>query len=95
MRPTKYKLWTKESLDRAIEAVDKGTTIRCASEMYGVPRSTLSDYISGKVSMEGRSGAPYLTLEEEAELENFLVQSADIGYPRTIGKTYLAWCSKF
>ena len=77
MRPTKYKLWTKESLDRAIEAVDKDTTIRCASEMYGVPRSTLSDYISGKVSMEGRSGAPYLTLEEEAELENFLVQSAD------------------
>ena len=69
VRPTKYKLLTKESLDRAIEAVDKGTTIRCASEMYGVPRSTLSDYISGKVSMEGRSGALYLTLEEEAELE--------------------------
>ena len=83
VRPTKYKLLTKESLDRAIEAVDKGTTIRCASEMYGVPRSTLSDYISGKVSMEGRSGALYLTLEEEAELEKFLVQSADIGYPRT------------
>ena len=48
-RPKAYRLWTQESLDEAIALVEKGTSIRRAAEMFGVPRSTLHDHASGRV----------------------------------------------
>ena len=84
MRSDKYKSWNAENMENAIKAVEKGESIRSSAERHGVPRSTLSDYINGKnKSSEHRSGAPYLTVEEEEELVSFLIQSASIGYPRT------------
>ena len=51
--------------------------------MYGLPHSTLSEHVSGKWLPGGRSGDPYLTVEEEEELVSFLVQTATIGYRHT------------
>lgn len=62
-----------------------GTTLAKASELYGVPKSTLYDRVSGKVQHGARPGAaPYLNALEEEELETFLIRCADIGYPRTV-----------
>ena len=44
------KLWSDESLQKAVAAVEKGEdSIRRAADKYGLPRSTLHDHISEKV----------------------------------------------
>ena len=71
-------------MEKAIVAVDRGESIRRAAEMFGVPRSTLHDHVSGKVEQYAKQGPkPYLTPQEEDELANFLLRCARIGYPHT------------
>ena len=83
-RPKKYGIWTQESLDKAVIAVEKGTSIRKAAEMHGIPRSTLHDHVSGRVEMYRKPGpCPYLSSKEEEELATFLVKCAEMGYPHT------------
>ena len=61
-----------------------GMTVRRAAETFQVPKSTLQDHLSGRVSLGARSGpAKYLSDYEEEELVNFLVESARIGYARS------------
>ena len=77
------------ALMNAMAAVDNGTSIRKAAEMYGIPRSTLHDHVSGRIKYGARSGpSPYLTTEEEEELASFLLQSAKIGYPHTKSQVF-------
>lgn len=84
-RPDKHRLWTSESLQKAIVAVEKGISIRRAAEMHGIPKSTLYDHISGSVdSVDSRPGPKqYLTKTEEDELAAFLVKCSEMGYPHT------------
>ena len=57
----------------AMLAVEKGLSLGHAAEMYSVPKSTLYDHVSGKVEFGARSGPdPYLSVEEEEELQVFL-----------------------
>ena len=84
LRPAKYKSWTEDNMARAITAVLDGVSIRSASELYNVPKSTLGDRISGRVLPGSKSGPqPYLSEQEENELATFLCRSAAIGYGRT------------
>lgn len=47
-------------------------------------RSTLHDYVSGKVALGSHTGPQrYLTDEEEAELVKFIVRCSEIGYSKT------------
>ena len=52
--------------------------------LYGVPKSTLKDRLSGRV-LHGRNPGPrpYLDSSEENELADFLVSSAECGYGKT------------
>ena len=85
LRPVNYKSWTEENMSRAISAViQDGIAVRKAAELYNVPKSTLSDRITGRVLPGSKSGpATYLTTQEEKELVTFLCRSAAIGYGRT------------
>ena len=67
----------------AIADVEKGMSLRKASELYNIPKTTLSDYVSGRREVGATSGRAYLTEEEEDELVTFLIEVAMIGYPRT------------
>ena len=79
-----YRNWDCDSLARAMSAVEHGKSIRCAAEMYGIPRATLHDHVSGKIQYGAKSGPKtYLTAEEENELVVFLLRCAEIGYPHT------------
>ena len=82
---THYKVWTHISMEQAMKAViQDGMSIRKAACVYGVPKSTLGDRISGKVLPGTKSGPPsYLTEKEEQELVTFLTRSSAIGYGRT------------
>ena len=84
-RPFKYKAWDESKMSRALLDVTKeGMTIRQAAVVYGVPKSTLGDRISGRVT-EGATSGPqtYLEPEEEKELVDFLLKSCDIGYAKS------------
>ena len=68
----------------ALAAASEGTPANKAATMYGVPKSTLKDRISGHV-VHGRNPGPcpYLDPDEEKELADFLVSSAECGYGKT------------
>ena len=58
--------------------------MRKAALDYGVPRSTLGNRVSGRVSHGVVSGPPrYPSEEEEEELVRFLLGCASVGYPKT------------
>ena len=87
-RPARYFNWNEISMTKAMSAVEKdGVSIRRASELFGVPKSSLHDRISGKVQHGTNPGkVPYLTPREEEELANFLIKCANMGYPHTIAQ---------
>lgn len=79
-----YRAWENVSMESAVKEVEMGKSIRQAAEMYGVPRSTLYDRITGKSDFGAKPGPdPYLKFEEEKELASFLILSSKIGYPHT------------
>lgn len=71
-------------MEKAVEAVQKGNSLRKTAEMYNVPRSTLHDRVTGKIPVDGQPGRqPYLSVDEEEELVCFLLKCASIGYAHT------------
>jgi transposase len=83
-------------MKQAVEAIEKReTSVRKAAELYGVPRSTLHDKVSGKTAEDARSGPQsYLSLEEEEELTSFLLQAANIGFTPILESKFLHWCNR-
>ena len=68
-RPKEYKNWDETKLQNAIQDVYEGQAGQRVALNYGIPKSTLHDKISGRVTIGGRSGPiPYLSSEEEDEL---------------------------
>ncbi len=83
IRPQKYKNWSDENLEKAVDAVKYGMTLRRAAAEYRIPKSTLHDHISGKILPGSKSGRRHLDDNEENELVRFLLGCAELGYPRT------------
>ena len=55
-----------------------------AADFHGVPRSTLKDRLHGKVLHGTKPGPrPYLDMEQERELVDYLFDTANIGYGKT------------
>ena len=84
-RPFTYKCWEDISMQKAVAAVETtGLSIRKASELYNVPKSSLHDRVTGKVKVNAKPGRdPYLTSGEEAELVNFIINCSKVGYGHT------------
>lgn len=81
--PHQYKLWTNDMLKRACDDIRRGASIRRAELEYGIPKSTLQGYVSGKHLIGSSGHRRYLTGEEETELVTFLSGCAKVGYART------------
>ena len=80
-RPKNYN---EINMQKAMAAVDQGDSLCHTAERFGVPRSTLHDHVTGKVQLGAMPGPiPYLTMEEEEQLVNFLVRCSEIGYAHT------------
>lgn len=83
-RPHQYKLWDSDKLDRACTDVKKGSlSIRRAELEYGIPRSTIHDYVSGNRMLGQPGHRRYLSNEEESELVRFLIGCSNVGYARS------------
>ena len=65
-------------------AVEGLLSINQAAAEHGVPKSSLKDWLSGKVQHGTNPGRrPYLTESEERELEVFLMKCSQMGYGKT------------
>ena len=87
-RSSKRKQWSDQQMRDAMEAASSGTaSVNKAADMYGVPRSTLKDRLSGHV-VHGVKPGPrsYLRESEERELAEHLKDVAEIGLGITRGE---------
>ena len=77
--------YTKESVLLAVEDVRSNKlTVRKAAQQYGIPKSTLALYVSGKLQTGVRPGpASILSPEEEQRIIDYAVHMGQIGYGRT------------
>ena len=87
-RPKKHHGWSEESMIGAMNAVKEGLMgVNRAALEFAVPRTTLKDRISGRVIHGTNTGRkPYLSLEEEKELVEFLLKCSKMGYGKTRGE---------
>ena len=74
-RTVKRKLWTNEQMEAVMLSVGNGEmSANKATDLHGVPRSTLKDHLSGRVEHGKNPGPqPYLTRDEEQELSAHLL----------------------
>ena len=84
-RAPHYKQWDEETMKRAYASVKENKlSVRKASSMYNIPKSTLGDRVTGRVTFGSHSGPTrYLSDAEEAQLVQFLCNTASLGYART------------
>ena len=74
--------YTQQDLDRAIEAIAGGQSIRKAATNWGIPRSTLQDRIHGTESrQETFEGQQRLSAVQEARLASWIGIQEDLGLP--------------
>ena len=77
--------YTEDSLHHAIADVRcNKLSLRKAAQQYGIPKSSLSLYVSGKLQIGARRGpASILSAEEEQRIVDYTVHMGQIGYGRT------------
>ena len=71
---------------RAMKEVKEGEMgVNRAGNDYEVPQMTLKDWIAGRVILGTNIGCkPYLSVDEEKELVNFLVTCSKLGYGKKL-----------
>jgi hypothetical protein len=75
--------WEDSEMRAAIAAVDDGMTIRKAATTYGIPRSSLEDWLYGRTRSRRRGKEGTLTAEEERLIVNWICKRQDMGWPLT------------
>ena len=82
----KRKEWSEKSMELALRDVTNGVMgVRRAALEYNVPKSTLSDRVTGRVRPGARSGASrYLEEEEEEEIVQWIRGCAEVGCAKSI-----------
>lgn len=75
----KYKDYSNESLQKAVEAVKNGTSIRQASLQSGPSRATIKKILDGGTT--GKVGNPFVLSEEQNKLAKCLCVAADWVFP--------------
>ena len=75
----------EDAIHGALEDLHSGKcSFRKAALKYGIPKSTLNDYTTGKVEVGKRHGTPsVLRKDEEQCLVNWAVEMNKIGYGQT------------
>ena len=80
----KRKKFSLEDLQQAVEAVDKGSTLREAAQTYGVSPATILRRRKNPEKVNDRTGpATIFSDEEEQEIVQWIVYRAERGYPVT------------
>ena len=93
VKSKKRRLWSDDDIEYALSSVREGMSINQASQLYSIPRMTLSDRIKHKVKPNCKVGRPTsLSDEEEATLVRYVEYMAERRYPITRDQVIgLAW----
>jgi hypothetical protein len=75
--------WEDSEMRAAIAAVDNGMNIRKAGAKYGIPRSSLENWLYGRSRSCRRGKQGTLTAEEETLIVNWICKRQDMGWPLT------------
>lgn len=81
---TKYvKKWTEDDLQKALEEIQSGAAVRAVCRKYpNIPRSTLQFRTSKKFVKSTFGPSPILSVAEEKELVEWIVDCQKKGFPR-------------
>ena len=78
----KYKRWTDDEIQNALDFISAGGSVNKASKDFGVPRGTLQCRLkNGKPKPRGRK--PFLTADEENQIVKYTKYMSRTGYPVT------------
>lgn len=74
--------YTDDDVQKALEDIKNGAKIQSTAKKHGIPRSTLSDKVSGKSPRVRKMGPEtILSIEEENVLERWVLHLAAAGFP--------------
>jgi hypothetical protein len=83
-RAKKAKLWEDHDMIAAINAVKNGMSHRAAAAEHNVPKSTLTDRLTGKVIQGSKSGPEtILSADDENKLAAYLINVSKKGYGKS------------
>lgn len=76
------KVYTKDQLHAALDAIAKGMSVNKASKTFSIPRTTLMYKHTGKLPVDCRMGpSTILTTNEESLLEQWIMSLAKVHHP--------------
>ena len=64
-----------------MEAIEGEACIKTAARFYGIPPSSLIDYLTGRCQGRKRGPPLVLTVDEEAALKTYMIDMANYGHP--------------
>ena len=79
----KRKVYSKEVMQQALDAVHSGTSLNAASRAFNVPRSSLHSKVANKYSKSTTGPPTIFSQEEENALANWILQMSKRGCPIT------------
>ena len=83
-RGSRRKQLSNDQMQSALQSVSDGVSTCKAALVHGVPRTTLQDRVTGRVTHGHNPGPkPYLDMAEESELTSHLIDASKIGYGKT------------
>ncbi|XP_055713891.1 uncharacterized protein LOC129808153 [Phlebotomus papatasi] len=95
----KYKSYTQDQVNKALEAFRQGKSLSQVSVLFGVPRTTLFNKLAGKCLEECSGGRPpTLPKDIEDELVEWILGCSDKWHPITkdqVLNTVQIICKKF
>ena len=80
---SKIKSYTKESLQNALKAVERGASVRAAVKTFEIPKSTLHDHVSSKHMQIGAGAPTVFSPREEQEIVLTCQVLAEVGFGMT------------
>jgi hypothetical protein len=72
--------WTDQQLATTLQAVDQGVAVGTVASHYEIPRSTLRSHVTGISRGRKRGKAPLLTVDEEQQLMDYIIQMQGLGF---------------
>ena len=78
----KYKRWTDDEMENALDFISSGGSIHKASRDFGIPRGTLQCRLkNGNLKQQGKQ--PLLTKYEESQIVKYAKFMSRTGHPVT------------
>lgn len=77
------KLNSSENLNKALLEIENGSSIGSAAKKFNIPKSTLHRHSQGKIKLGYSQPRSLISPESEEQLVKWLVESAEMGDPKT------------